>query len=117
MVQPEPYEVVHTVQEPIVTHHVSYKEALPATETVAYQQTGYGPTVVDGWQEVLPVEPAHWNDPRLPTGQASPVTYGGVVVDPVARPAYVEPVIGGPVVAGRPGIVEPVVAGRPVWRR
>jgi hypothetical protein len=49
MVQPEPYEVVHTVQEPIVTHHVSYKEALPATETVAYQQTGYGPTVVDGW--------------------------------------------------------------------
>jgi len=90
MVQPEPYEVVHTVQEPIVTHHVSYKEALPASETIAYQSTGLGTQVVDGWQEVLPVEASHLNDPRISVDGPRPQTYNAPVVETVA---YTAPVV------------------------
>lgn len=108
MVQPEPYEVIHTVQEPIVTHHVSYKEALPAQETISYQSTGLGTQVVDGWQEVLPVEAAHWNDPRIAVDAPRPQTYSGAVRDTavIVEPAY--EVIGAPVVY-ETAVASPVV--------
>jgi len=120
MVQPEPYEVIHTVEEPIVTHHVSYKEALPASETIAYASTGLGTQVVDGWQEVLPVEAAHWNDPRIAVDGPRPQTWSQPVVDvpvatvgaPVVETFVGAPVVGAPVV-GAP-VVETVV-GAPAW--
>lgn len=92
-----------------MTHHVSYKEALPASETIAYQSTGLGTQVVDGWQEVLPVEANHLLDPRIQVDGPRPQTFSGAVVDVPVATAFVEPAVAfveQPAVA----FVEPAVA-------
>lgn len=55
MIQPDPYEVVHTVQEPIVTHHVAYQEKLAATTTDRVISGG-GANVIAYEEEIMPLE-------------------------------------------------------------
>ena len=81
MIQPEPYEIIKTVQEPIVTHHVAYSEVLPATESVQYAATGIGSHVVSHEELAGPLEAQYAGLQRIPTGNG-PVLgagFGGAV--------------------------------------
>lgn len=72
MIQPEPYEVVRQYTEPVVTHHVSYKEAGPVVDkSKSYVGSGLGSKIVAEGVEVLPLEARYANLPK--TQQASVV--------------------------------------------
>ncbi len=68
MIQPEPYEIIKTVEEPIVTHHVAYTEALPASESIAYASTGLGNQIVSHEEFAGPLEAQYAGLERIPTG-------------------------------------------------
>ena len=58
MIQPEPYEVVRQYTEPVITHHVSYKEQGPMIEKrKSVVSSGLGNKIVAEGVEVLPLEP------------------------------------------------------------
>jgi len=65
MIQPEPYEVIRQYTEPVITHHVSYKEAGPMIEKgKAVVSSGIGNKIVAEGVEVLPLEPWYATLPR-----------------------------------------------------
>lgn len=68
MIQPEPYDIVHEFEEPIITHHVAYREAGPVQERDTVRPTGLGQQVVGTTQEVGPLEGRYAGQQRIPAG-------------------------------------------------
>lgn len=75
MIQPEPYEIVHEYEEPIITHHYTETVRGGKTERDTVRATGLGQTLVGTTQEVAPLEARYAGQQRIPgPAVAGPVT-------------------------------------------
>lgn len=94
MIQPEPYEIVHEYEEPIITHHYTETVRGGKTERDTVRATGLGQTLVGTTQEVAPLEARYAGQQRIPgpavagpvTTVAAPVTTRTVPTTTVAAP-------------------------------
>jgi|JI10StandDraft_1071094.scaffolds.fasta_scaffold327111_1 hypothetical protein len=89
MIQPEPYEIVHEYEEPIITHHYTETVRGGKTERDTVRATGLGQTLVGTTQEVAPLEARYAGQQRIPgPAVAGPVTTVAAPVTAYAAPAY-----------------------------
>lgn len=92
MIQPEPYEIVHEYEEPIITHHYTETVRGGKTERDTVRATGLGQTLVGTTQEVSPLEARYAGQQRIPgPAVAGPVTTVAAPVTAYSAPAYATP--------------------------